>query len=608
MSYPEDYGDRPLYLSDLQRALNVLPPESAQEVLLYLTVTKSGEYRELSFRVPRGDELLKNTALYETYVLAMLNNMLVTFGGVTLDVCINTSDNTLRGIAERAVARFDADAPNNYRGGYGVYVNYIDRMNRFLGFPNFRMRVVDRAAFRRPADARLYRIYCPVNMERQLELLRRAAGELEGKCICSLDIGGNSIKGAVVIDGEIAVLKEYRWYPTAFTVAEQLNEPILLMLRFLNAYTACYDRVACMAGYRDVLEPAAACERLKEAAEALERDMRGERCFDGVVIGFPDIVVNNKVAGGESYKQLGLRSNPDTDYETEFLKTAELDVRAREYVKKDGVVVVLNDGNAASFIISAEQAFLPESIIDMNGMFAHTVGTEMGTGFISRTGTIQSIPLEGYQHVIDLGALRCAGLPAQDVRSTRNFNTAIPGTVQKFISQLGLFRVAVAGLYEENRPLFDELVKDGLLAWEADGTLVVPMDPVDQRSALTGRLIGLLEEGNGQVRAAFRTMGKALGVLIDQMKLTFPEITSTRLLSGGIVACDAAFALIREGLHAHNPAYEALRLDENTVSSPLLKRMTPGQRNFNVAIGSAYIANRALIEKELLPEDALIRC
>ena len=91
-------------------------------------------------------------------------------------------------------------------------------------------------------------------------------------------------------------------------------------------------------------------------------------------------------------------------------------------------------------------------------------------------------------------------------------------------------------------------------------------------------------------------MGKAMGILIDQEQLIFPEIAATRLLSGGIIADNRAFALLREGLKAYNSSYEVMRLDEETMYSPLLKSMKPEQRNFNVAIGSAYIGNRFLIQ------------
>jgi hypothetical protein len=41
-------------------------------------------------------------------------------------------------------------------------------------------------------------------------------------------------------------------------------------------------------------------------------------------------------------------------------------------------------------------------------VFAHTLGTELGTGWIDETGAIPQIPLEVYNCVIDLGNRRRA--------------------------------------------------------------------------------------------------------------------------------------------------------------------------------------------------------
>lgn len=260
--------------------------------------------------------------------------------------------------------------------------------------------------------------------------------------------------------------------------------------------------------------------------------------------------------------------------------------------------MVLNDGNAASYITSVEQTFAPESFIDENGMFCCTIGTEMGTGFISRGGTIQHIPLEGFQHVIDLGNEEYQKYPPADLRSVNSTNTGIPGVVQKYISQMGLFRMALTALWESKDPLFEKLQEMGLIAYDAGAdTLYSVLEPEDRRGTLTRFLVSQLSEGCPAVEEAFRMMGKAMGILIDQDRLIFPEITTRRLLSGGIIADDRAFALMREGLRAYNPSYDVMRLDEETMYSPLLRSMTPEQRSFNVAIGSAYIGNRFLTEK-----------
>ncbi len=590
---------KPLFLSELQERISRLPAGERQEIRLLVWVNKEQEYRKLCFEMPKGETLQGERELYRRYLLAMMNNLLVSFGGAGLELYFDETDQELKSLAEEAVAEFQADSPRNDRKSYGVYLNYINRMNVFLGLGRFAFQLKDLSAWPELDPEKEYRIYVPQKEEEELKLLKRTATELEGRCICSLDVGGNSIKGAVVKDGRALVLKEYQWYPTGCRTAQEMNDPMLLMVRFLSACTGLMERDGNLAAAEAAFAKNVPYGQLLAETEALERSgicTKGR--FDAIVIGFPDIVVHNKIAGGESFKHQGMKNNPDTDYEVEFFKTSDLDELAAPYAKEGAPVVVLNDGNAASYITSVEQTFAPESFIDENGMFCCTIGTEMGTGFISRGGTIQHIPLEGFQHVIDLGNEEYRKYPPADLRSVNSTNTGIPGVVQKYISQMGLFRMALTALWESKDPLFEKLQEMGLIAYDAGAdTLYSVLEPEDRRGTLTRFLVSQLSEGCPAVEEAFRMMGKAMGILIDQDRLIFPEITTRRLLSGGIIADDRAFALMREGLRAYNPSYDVMRLDEETMYSPLLRSMTPEQRSFNVAIGSAYIGNRFLTEK-----------
>lgn len=590
---------KPLFLSELQERISRLPAGERQEIRLLVWVNKEQEYRKLCFEMPKGETLQGERELYRRYLLAMMNNLLVSFGGAGLELYFDETDQELKSLAEEAVAEFQADSPRNDRKSYGVYLNYINRMNVFLGLGRFAFQLKDLSAWPKLSPEKEYRIYVPQKEEEELKLLKRTATELEGRCICSLDVGGNSIKGAVVKDGRALVLKEYQWYPTGCRTAQEMNDPMLLMVRFLSACTGLMERDGNLAAAEAAFAKNVPYGQLLAETEALERSgicTKGR--FDAIVIGFPDIVVHNKIAGGESFKHQGMKNNPDTDYEVEFFKTSDLDELAAPYAKEGAPVVVLNDGNAASYITSVEQTFAPESFIDENGMFCCTIGTEMGTGFISRGGTIQHIPLEGFQHVIDLGNEEYQKYPPADLRSVNSTNTGIPGVVQKYISQMGLFRMALTALWESKDPLFEKLQEMGLIAYNAGAdTLYSVLEPEDRRGTLTRFLVSQLSEGCPAVEEAFRMMGKAMGILIDQDRLIFPEITTRRLLSGGIIADDRAFALMREGLRAYNPSYDVMRLDEETMYSPLLRSMTPEQRSFNVAIGSAYIGNRFLTEK-----------
>ncbi len=594
---PLDYENRPLFVSDLEREIRTLDARERSPVTLLVVVDREGRWRHLTFDMPRGAGLSLREALFERYLLAMMNNMVVSFAGASLSVYIDMEDEALKAVATRAIAAFDAGATHNRRQGYGVYLNYASRMNKFLGLAKFEIRLLDRSSLEVPDPAKQFMLYQPRDAGRERALLRKSATELSGKRFCSLDVGGNSIKAAVVSDGRVLVLKEFKWYPTGIQWAVEMNGAQLLVIRFMALMTRLIESGGNPVSYKSAMDPAASFSLLDAACDALEaRGLSAEGLFDAIVIGFPDIVVNGKIAGGESFKHQGMKTNPEVDYETEFFKTSSLDDLARPFAREGGSVVVLNDGNAASYLTSVEQAFLEESIIGDYGLFANTIGTEMGTGFISRGGTIQHVPLEGFQHVIDLGLTRAAGYPARDLRSTASMNTGIPGTVQKYISQLGLFRMCICAFLAEQPGMVDQFIREGLVEKTGDGMLAAAVEPIDRRGDLTRRLVKLLEAGEEVVERAFLTMGKAMGVLIDEDLKIFPEIPPTRLVSGGIVASDRAFECLLKGLEGHNGAYRLIRLDETAMASPLMKKMTSEERNFTVAIGSSYIGNRMLIE------------
>ena len=598
------YERRPLFLTEVQKKIAALPEADRQEIRFLVTMNKEGRWRKLVFAFPRGKLLAEYRDLCRRYLLAMLNNMVVTFGGAALALYCDTGDSRTVALCGEAIAEFGLERNDNRRAGYGSYINYINRMNRFLGLGKFTMSVRDAALWTEPGPAAEFRLYETASEEADIALLRRAAAELDGKCFCSLDVGGNSIKGAVVTNGDITVTKEFQWYPTGLTTAEAMNAPQLLMLRFLSGYAG-----AAAAGIDLNAAPLAAAlpfdasfETVRAAADYLEASgISPFGRFDAVVIGFPDIVVANKIAGGETFKQRGMKTNPAIDYETEFYRTSELDNLARPYAKQNAPVIVLNDTNTASYLISAEQSLAEHSVIGAQGMFVNTIGTEMGTGFISRGGTVQYIPLEDYQHVIDLGNTAYAAYPENDMRSVNNMNTGIPGTVQKHVTQLGLFRMAVSEFIKRDKAVIEALAGQRLVHYDRERDCIETVtDPVNAREKLTRLLTErMLQEKNPVMEEVFRAMGTAMGVLIDQDLLLFPEIKPVRLVSGGIMAEDAGFRLFCEAVQKHNSAYKVIRLDESTVHNPLLKKIPPGERKFTVAVGSAFIGNRFLLAGNL---------
>ena len=592
------YRRRPLFLSDVQEKIALLPAAEKQELRFLVTMNKQKQFRQLAFLLPKSSVLETYHDLCRRYILAMLDNMIVSFGGASLDIYFDTCDTTLSEMLRYALAEFDLDRKDNFRTGHGGYINYVNRMNTFLGLGRFNMSLLDIREWKEPDPSQEFRLYGAEQQDS--ELLRRSALEMEGKCFCSLDVGGNSIKGAVVKGMEIAFTKEYQWFPTGIKTADEMNGHQLLMLRFLGSYAGAMEAGIDLAvsTVTRALCSDASCQTVLAAAEYLEaRGVNPQRRFDAIVIGFPDIVVFNKIAGGETFKQQGMKFNPDIDYETEFSKTSNLDTLARPYAKEGAPVIVLNDTNTASYLISVEQSLAENTLIDEQGMFINTVGTEMGTGFVSRGGTIQYIPLEGYQHVIDLGNTDYCKYPLNDLRSINNMNTAIPGTVQKYITQLGLFRMAMSEFMEKDKSVIEYMAAQKLIHFNPDTDLVEMITiPINTREKLTLFLTEkMLEQKNPVMETVIRTMGKAMGILIDQDLLLFPEIKPRRLISGGIMANDDVFRLFSDALKKHNPSYEIIRLDENIVIHPLLKKIPREKRNFTVAVGSAFIGNRFLL-------------
>ena len=144
------------------------------------------------------------------------------------------------------------------------------------------------------------------------------------------------------------------------------------------------------------------------------------RNFDAIGLCFPDVVIRNQIVGGETYKTRGMRENTALDYEAQFAKITGLSDLLMAYVTPNGAVMNTNDGPMAAFTAAVEQAAAGADV--SRGFFAHTLGTELGTGWVRPDGSIPEIPLEVYNFIIDLGSFPQKQYDANDVRSINNFN------------------------------------------------------------------------------------------------------------------------------------------------------------------------------------------
>jgi hypothetical protein len=440
---------------------------------------------------------------------------------------------------------------------------------------------------------------------------RTRTQRLEGKALIGLDVGGTDIKAVLVDDGRIVDTVEYDWFPASFLRSRQLVDPICLIVRLLVARLWIHrlpgadDRRATLLELAArALHNGAGNEEMRRAladfeASGLDKGLR----FDGIGLCFPDVVVRNKIVGGEVYKTRGIRTNLAIDYERDFAELTDLDVRLREWVVSGGVVRIINDGPMASFTAAVEMAASPDAESNAaslaGGIFAHTLGTELGTGWVTETGAIPDIPLEVYNFIIDLGCRPERAFEPDDLRSVNNFNTGLPGTLQKYCSQSGVFRLALKRFTAKRRDLLRELVDSGLverrMADRREGWYV-PTDPVDQRKPFLEHMMRLPDrEKDDTNREIWREIGRSLAVTLLETKRILEPGTDLRFLFGRLVKNTTCFELMKEGARSIDPGILLVAAGTGMANTPLMRQLEgrPGVTvaQFAQAVGAVYFAN-----------------
>jgi hypothetical protein len=228
-------------------------------------------------------------------------------------------------------------------------------------------------------------------------------------------------------------------------------------------------------------------------------------------------------------------------------------------------------------------------------VFAHTLGTELGTGWVTDTGAIPDIALEIYNCVIDLGSYPERRFPPDDVRSVNNFNTRLPGTLQKYTSQSGVFRLAATYLPAEAPDLFAVLLAEGLLIASGD-SLVVPTEPRDMRKPLLDALMAAAEDGrHPAVDRIFSEIGEYLAVAWQESKWLLDPATDERIVFGRLVKRRACFELMVTGARRLAPGLQLVAADDEMANTDLMRQLrdsgTHTVAQFGQAVGAVHYAN-----------------
>ena len=351
----------------------------------------------------------------------------------------------------------------------------------------------------------------------------------------------------------------------------------------------------------EALDISASEELMAEACEAVEQYFGdGLAEIDGVGMCFPDVVVRNKIVGGEVYKTRGIRNNPAIDYEQDFKQLTDLNDRILELIRPGGNVLIINDGPMASFTAAVETAASGATDRIKDGVFAHTLGTELGTGWVTEEGRIPDIPLEVYNFIIDLGSYPERCYEPDDLRSVNNFNTGLPGTLQKYTSQSGVFRLAMKYFPEQKPALFQELVDLGFVeerSFDGSKGYYVPTEPKDMRKPFLEHMMSLPDRENDEVNSRiWKEIGEFLAVTWIETEKILKPLVDSRVLFGRLVKVKKCFELMQEGASALVPKISFDIADSTLANTPLMKQLEADPHftvaQFAQAVGAVYFVNQ----------------
>lgn len=594
---------KPVYITQVHNHFATLSAEQSNRFALVANLLNLDEKKSWELRIPKlGRCSPQEKKFVRDYVYAEIYNILSSIGARSMTVFIDQASPEDVDLAKSLSKIFCVDQPRNQRHGYGRAINVLDRMIAAMrsGGSPFHFAVDELSRF--PEIVPL-----PRPKGNSLRVFQRCTVDLGGKSFCGIDIGGTDIKAVLVDDGQIIDYKEYNWFPVSFLRSQQLIDPICLIVRLLQARLWLHRALMPDEQRKKLLSRIAIAmdEKADDATMAwILTDLKAygldeALLFDAIGLCFPDVVIKNKIVGGEVYKTRGIRNNPEIDYESDFAELTDLDVRLKAWVRPGGPVRIINDGPMASFTAAIEIAASPDAHKVADGVFAHTLGTELGTGWVPETGVIPDIPLEIYNFIIDLGSWPERAYEPNDVRSVNNFNTGLPGTLQKYCSQSGVFRLAMKYFLTERPDLFRELQDKGYVVQHAVGNSTgwyVPTEPIDQRKPFLEHMMKLPNREKDETNyRIWCEIGEFLAVTLLETKRILDPGSDECFLFGRLVKNRTCFDLMVEGGQRIKPDISFVMAGTGMANTPLMKQLERHPEltvaQFAQAIGAVYFAN-----------------
>ncbi len=560
--------------------------KESQKINCVLHLTSGGQkHFEMGIPEPKSED---ESILIRDYFYARIYNILSMLGGKNM-VLYTNGKGFAHELALSLHQAFGVSKARKDRQGYEKCLNVTDRMNVVMGFNSFSFEVVAGQ--------------CPtIQGEPEGEEIdviakfQRAIDKTQGKLICGMDIGGTDIKIVGAKNGHIDHIKEYDWNPSTFPCVDRIIDEVMLLVKLSRAILLLDSDVPkdILALKEEALKKDASLETMGRAVVALEGHIGVLKKIDGIGLSFPDVVIRDKIVGGETHKTKGARDH-SPDYETEFMRLTRLNDLMLEEVTQ--AVHITNDGPMSAYTAAVELSLSERKDDIRKGMFAHSLGTELGAGWVNEQGEVPEYPLELYNCIIDIGNYVAKSYQPTDVRSLNNFNTGISGTLQKFCGQSGAFRLAEQ-YYRGDDSLYDELFEKGFITKNPDGSMVATQTPKDNRKAFLEHLLTQAQNGVEKAMKIFEHIGQALAATWLETEEVLQPKAKARVLFGRFIKRRSCFDLMCAGAKQVLPGIELLAADDELAYTQLMQELRDDPEytvaQFGQAVGAVYFVASVL--------------
>lgn len=567
----EAKADSPVWLDEVSRAC--ADDADCSRVIIEITAF-NGEKRAYTRFFPSwtgadGERFVRE------YLCACVFNVLSAVGGSRLTIYHDPDNMPLSALIDTLDDVFQLCAPR--RTGYGKPINEADRICAFLHLPPFQM------------EKRTIADYCPAGERGKIdegdlaEHLRQIAQNVSQGVHCGIDVGGTDIKLALAVDGELVCTREYDWNPAEFDRAELLIEPILRLTRLMRVCAAeyiCFGALS--APLKRALDKATDDEELENILKTEETKCSAFLdVLNSVGLSFPDVVLRDAIVGGETPKTQGMRNNPALDYDAEFAKITVLKTALEALCRAPGHVRVTNDGNMAAYTAAMELAHSERADTVGRGALAHSLGTDLGTGWLDASGDIPEMTLELYDCIVDLGSWPSRELSPFDLRSVCNENSGLAG-VRRYLGQAAVYRMA----YSSQPALLDGFIE------RCGDMLAIRTEPQDMRKPCLEHIMTEAERGNSAAEDIFRQVGRNLAHVTRTASALLRPETDTRFIFGRFVKRPRCFQLICEGFAEVEPDVTLTAADSDLAYTKLMRALgaseTATVAQFGQAVGAIY--------------------